>query len=84
LIQPFLASFQIYAGALRGAGDSLYPALSLAVGILGIRPILSYLLVHVWPLGLFGAWIALSVDQSMRFVFILIRYRRGKWVRTQV
>ena len=84
IIQPFLASFQIYAGALRGAGDSMYPALSLAAGILGIRPLLAYLLVHVWSLGLFGAWIALSMDQIMRFVFILMRYRRGKWVNTEV
>lgn len=84
LIQPFLASFQIYAGALRGAGDSLYPALSLAAGILVIRPSFSYLLVHVWPLGLLGAWIALSIDQTMRFVFILARYRKGAWVHTKV
>jgi putative MATE family efflux protein len=83
-IQPFLASFQIYAGALRGAGDSFYPAISLAIGILGIRPALSLLLVKVWPLGLIGAWIALAVDQTVRFVLILIRYRKGTWVKMKV
>ncbi|HWR12378.1 MAG TPA: MATE family efflux transporter [Rectinemataceae bacterium] len=80
LIQPFLASFQIYAGALRGAGDSLYPAISMAIGILCIRPGLAYLLINVFSMGLFGAWLALVVDQMARFVFIAIRYRKGKWI----
>lgn len=84
LIQPFQSSFQIYAGALRGAGDSLYPAISLAVGILGIRPSLSLLLVHVWQFGLFGAWLALAFDQMVRFALIAARYRKGKWVHIKV
>jgi len=84
LIQPFQSSFQIYAGALRGAGDSLYPALSLAVGILVIRPSLSFLLIHVWGFGLFGAWLALVFDQMTRFGLILVRYRKGKWIHIKV
>ncbi len=84
VIQPFQSSFQIYSGSLRGAGDSLYPALSMAIGILGIRPLLSYILVHAMGWGLPGAWLALTFDQVGRFFFILIRYRRGKWVHTVV
>lgn len=84
LIQPFQSSFQIYAGALRGAGDSLYPAISMAIGILGIRPSLSWLLVHVFSMGLFGAWLALTVDQAARFTFIAVRFRRGKWIHVKV
>ncbi len=83
-VQPFLASFQIYAGALRGAGDSLYPAISMAIGILCIRPSLAYVLINVFSMGLFGAWLALAVDQMARFVFIAIRYRKGKWVHIKV
>ena len=84
LVQPFQASFQIYAGALRGAGDSLYPALSLAVGILVIRPLLALLLVRVFTWGLFGAWLALFLDQTIRFFLLFVRFRRGKWLGTQV
>jgi putative MATE family efflux protein len=83
-IQPLQSSFQIYSGALRGAGDSLYPALSLAIGILGVRPVLSYLLVHSLGMGLVGAWLALSVDQLARFFLIMLRFRRGKWVHIRV
>jgi len=82
--QPFQASFNIYSGALRGAGDSLYPAISMAVGILGIRPLLSYLFVHVFSMGLFGAWLALTVDLLVRFLMIALRYRGGKWVHIKV
>jgi Na+-driven multidrug efflux pump len=83
-IQPFQSSFQIYAGALRGAGDSLYPAISLAIGILGIRPFLSYAFVHVMELGLYGAWLALVADQVVRYLLILLRFRRGAWLKTRV
>lgn len=83
-IQPFQSSFQIYAGALRGAGDSFYPALSLTFGILLIRPSMSLLLVNFAGFGLIGAWIALATDQIMRFFFILARYKRGKWVTMRV
>ncbi len=84
VIQPFQSSFQIYAGALRGAGDSLYPALSLAVGILGVRPALSYVFVSVMELGLYGAWLALVADQFFRYFLIMLRFKKGAWVRTRV
>ncbi len=84
LIQPFQSSFQIYAGALRGAGDSLFPAITLAVGILGIRPLFSYAFTQMLQMGLYGAWSALVIDQIFRFFLILIRYRKGRWVSIKV
>lgn len=84
LVQPFQSSFQIYAGALRGAGDSLYPAISMVIGILIVRPLLSYVTITIFGWGLFGAWIALFLDQTARFFFILLRYRSGKWIYTKV
>jgi len=84
VIQPFQSSFQIFTGALRGAGDSLYPALSLAVGILIIRPSLSFVFVHTMGLGLFGAWLALVADQIVRYLLIMMRFKAGEWVHTKV
>lgn len=84
VIQPFQSSFQIFAGALRGAGDSLYPAISLAIGILLIRPTLSYVFVNLMTLSLFGAWLALIADQVVRFFLILLRFKSGKWVHIKV
>ncbi len=79
LLQPFQSSFQVLSGALRGAGDSLYPALSLTIGIIVVRPILSILFVHVLGWGLNGAWLALFTDQTVRFILIRIRFKSGKW-----
>lgn len=84
LLQPFQSSFQVISGALRGAGDSLYPALSLSFGILIIRPALSILFVHVLGWGLPGAWFALFMDQSMRFAMIWLRFKSGKWTGLRV
>jgi putative MATE family efflux protein len=84
VLQPFQSSFQIYAGALRGAGDSLYPAISMAVGILGIRPLLAFLGIKALGLGLMGAWLALLFDQFTRFLLIRRRFVAGKWVHTRV
>jgi putative MATE family efflux protein len=84
LLQPFQSSFQIYAGALRGAGDSLYPAISMAIGILGIRPVLAFVGIKVFGLGLTGAWLALLFDQLTRFFLIRRHFLKGKWVDTVV
>jgi putative MATE family efflux protein len=84
LIQPFQSSFQIYAGALRGAGDSLFPAITLGIGILGIRPLFSSIFIQQFNMGLYGAWSALMIDQIFRFFIIQVRYRRGRWVSIKV
>jgi putative MATE family efflux protein len=84
LVQPFQSSFQIYAGALRGAGDSLYPAISMTIGILVIRPILANFNISVLGLGLHGAWLAFFIDVVVRFFFIRSRYRGGRWTSIKV
>jgi putative MATE family efflux protein len=84
IIQPFQSSFQVYAGALRGAGDSLFPAITLGIGILGIRPLFSYIFIQQFGMGLYGAWSALVIDQVFRFFIIQLRYRQGRWVSIQV
>lgn len=84
LIQPFQSSFQIFAGALRGAGDSLYPAISIAVGVLGIRPALSLLFINKLAFGLYGAWLALGADQVIRFTTIMLRFKGGRWLHAKV
>lgn len=84
IIQPSQASFQILAGGLRGAGDTKWPALSILVGVLIIRPILAFILVNWANWGLIGAWIALAADQFIRSVLIYIRFRSGRWTRIKV
>lgn len=79
VIQPFQSSQLIYAGGLRGAGDTRWPLISTIVGIWLVRVTLAYLFVNALGYGLVGAWMAICVDQMIRYVILLWRFREGKW-----
>ncbi|MDR1000235.1 MAG: MATE family efflux transporter [Clostridiales bacterium] len=84
IIQPFQMSQVVMSGALRGAGDTKYVALSmlLAVGI--VRPAAAYLLTYAAGLGVVGAWWAILVDQIARLLFMQLRLIGGKWMKIEV
>ena len=77
--QPFQADQFIVSGGLRGAGDTRFAAGVIAVTVLGIRPITCIVLINVFHMGLWGAWIALVADQCMRTALMATRYHYGKW-----
>ncbi len=77
--QPFQADQFIVSGGLRGAGDTRYTAFVIFVTLLGIRTGLCALLMNVFDMGLWGAWIALAADQCLRTFFMAARYSSGKW-----
>ena len=85
LMISIILLFQIqqvmFGGTLRGAGDTRFMAAVslLTIGIM--RPVLTFVLMHLTPLGLYGAWIAVLTDQIVRALFAGIRFYRGKWAR---
>jgi len=86
--QPFQSVRFVLTSALRGAGDSRFTAVITLIGILIVRPFVSWLLVNwmqsQWGMGLIGAWIALISDQMTCFVLSLIRYKKGRWAVIKV
>lgn len=74
----------MFGGTLRGAGDTRFMAAVslLTIGIM--RPGLTFVLMHLTPLGLYGAWIAVLTDQIIRALFAGIRFYRGKWARIKL
>ena len=80
--QPFQSDQFIVSGGLRGAGDTRYTAVVIAVTVLGVRSGLGLLAVKVFNWGLWGAWIALMADQLLRSALMALRYRSGKWKKT--
>lgn len=78
-IQPFQSSQLVLAGGLRGAGDTVWTLVSSFIGILVIRVLLAYYFVLNLDLGLSGAWLAVFVDQFVRWVMITFRFKTGKW-----
>lgn len=78
-IQPFQCYQLILAGGLRGAGDTVWTLISTFIGILLIRVGLAYYFVKVLQIGLFGAWLAIFIDQFFRWIMISFRFRTNKW-----
>jgi putative MATE family efflux protein len=79
LMLPFQSSQFILAGALRGAGDTRSIAVITFITVLLVRPGFAGLTVTVFHWGLWGAWIALVLDQMLRSLLVLLRYNSGKW-----
>ena len=87
LVNPVSASRFVYSSALRGAGDSRFSAVITFVGVLVLRPLISYLLVFPpfpFQLGLAGIWIALSSDGIVAYILSMNRFKRGKWANIKV
>ena len=80
VIQPFQSVQFIYSGGLSGAGDSKAIAIVIFITIVVIRPGIAELLVTNMNYGLYGAWIALALDQLIRSILIFLRYKSGKWM----
>jgi putative MATE family efflux protein len=79
LAQPGQSTQLSLAGALRGAGDTVYPLYASFIGIWVFRVFVAYIFVEVFGWGLIGAWVALVLDQYTRAGIVFFRYRSGKW-----
>ena len=84
----FVVIFQvtqvIYMGCLRGAGDTLYTAVSSTICVTVIRTGISYLFGYPLGFGIEGIWLGVLADQIGRFTFAAIRFRQGKWVKIKI
>lgn len=82
IFQIFDAVGIVYSGALRGAGDTLYPMAVSA--ILGWTLIVGAGLaaIRLFPgLGSVGPWITASVYVIVLGLFMAARFERGHWTR---
>jgi putative MATE family efflux protein len=84
LVQPFQSSQFILAGGLRGAGDTFWPMAGTFVGVILIRVVLAHVFVNVLGFGLNGAWLAVLVDQFVRWLFVYARFRTGRWKHIKI
>jgi multidrug resistance protein, MATE family len=82
--QPLMALTDVYAGALRGAGDTKTPMLVALVGPLLVRLSACWLFAYQLELGLVGIWLGSTLDWSVRAFSLWLVYRRGKWMYIDV
>ena len=92
---PPLASAIIFTYALRGAGDTRVPVLFTWIGFFAVRiPLAYYLALDSFWLGsyeiaglgkgLYGCWLAMSADLTIRGAFFMARFIHGAWQRQRV
>jgi multidrug resistance protein, MATE family len=84
LAQPFLAAMMVFGGGLRGAGDTLTPMCINGSGVWLLRIPLALLFTRVFPWGLLGVWIAMSLDMGIRGMLLFFLFRRGRWKTVQI
>ncbi|MEW6268741.1 MAG: MATE family efflux transporter [Thermodesulfobacteriota bacterium] len=77
--QPFMAMDFTLGGALRGAGDTRFPLLTVLVAFYGCRLGFAWLVVNVLHLSLSWLWAALIGDYVARATLKAWRFRRGDW-----
>jgi putative MATE family efflux protein len=81
LALPFLVTHFTLAGALRGAGDTMTPLKSAALGNWVFRVPLGYLFAEVLRLPLAWIWGIMLIDHLARAVWLLWSFHRGHWQR---
>jgi putative MATE family efflux protein len=84
IAQPLMAADATLGGALRGAGDTRFPLLTVIVAFYGARLGAAWLAADVLSLSLSWVWAALLGDYLVRAVLKAWRFNGGKWKRIQL
>ncbi len=83
--QFFDALYITYNGALRGAGDTLVPAVATAVLNWSLTVFGGYLIaVYFHQFGPAGPWTIATFYGGVLGIFIYVRFRRGHWKKIQL
>jgi len=72
------------ASALRGAGDTKFVMVVASASMLLFRIGAAYIFVHLFHLGVIGAWVAMVSDWVIRSVVFTTRIAHGKWKTKKV
>ena len=82
--QPLMAADSTLGGALRGAGDTRFPLLTVIVGFYVARLGCAWLAAYVLSLSLVWVWAALLGDYLFRAALKAWRFKTGRWKRIEV
>ncbi len=69
----------VLANSLRGAGDVYFPSIISIFSVWFLTVGLSYLLAVAFNMGILGMWVAIAADECCRGIFMLWRWKSGKW-----
>lgn len=84
IAQPFMAMNHVFAGGLRGAGDTRWVMLITGGSAWVVRVALTYLFIGGMGMGLSGAWYAMVTDLIARSMLFRWRFGTGHWKNIRV
>ena len=70
----------IIISALKGAGDVIFPVKVGIVAMWGVGVLFAYLLGIHWAFGLVGIWLAIGLDEWVRGIIMIFRWRSERWM----
>jgi multidrug resistance protein, MATE family len=74
--QPFWGLSQVYAGALRGSGDTRFPLWATAVGVWLVRVPFAWVFGLTLGFGLAGICFSSAIDAGTRAAIVITRFRK--------
>ncbi|TFD97622.1 MATE family efflux transporter [Jeotgalibacillus sp. R-1-5s-1] len=81
ILEPGRSFNLVVINALRAAGDVKFPVYIGILSMWGISVFFAYLLGVVFELGLIGIWIAFSLDEWIRGIIMLKRWKKRGWMK---
>ena len=81
---PFMAVEFAIGGALRGAGDTIFPMISVFSGLVVVRLGLATVLVTFFDAPIDWVWSVLIIDYALKAVLLIGRFRGGSWKLREV
>jgi Na+-driven multidrug efflux pump len=79
-----IAVMLIYAGALRGAGDTKRVMLVTILRVWGIFVPLTYLFINLTNMGIKGVFFATNIEFLVPAALFYLRFNSGKWLDIEV
>ncbi|WP_096155180.1 MULTISPECIES: MATE family efflux transporter [Bacillus] len=80
ILEPGRSFNLVVISALRAAGDVKFPVYMGILSMWGVAVTVSYILGVHFGLGLVGVWIALILDEWLRGIIMLFRWKSRVWV----
>ncbi|MFB1081393.1 MATE family efflux transporter [Jeotgalibacillus sp. JSM ZJ347] len=81
ILEPGRSFNLVMINSLRAAGDVKFPVYIGILSMWGVAVFFAYLLGIVFGLGLIGIWIAFILDEWLRGILMLRRWRSRIWIQ---
>ncbi|HIJ60272.1 MAG TPA: MATE family efflux transporter [Nitrospirae bacterium] len=82
-IEPLMAIGVILGGAMQGAGDTKGVMKIIIACMWIIRVPLAWVLIEIFKWGASGVWTAMIVSMVFQGTFMAMRFKSGKWFKSQ-